>query len=81
MRDKRLRRGHDHISALWAAIQETKRVDWTLKSGITPDTISWRGWLREAEKNINNRDWDPIAAKDRWMETTFDTPGIDEDVK
>lgn len=55
--------------------------NWTIKTGITPNTKNWRGWLREAKESITNRDWHPIAAKDRWMDTTFATPGIDENAK
>lgn len=49
------------------AIRATKDIEWVQKGGFAPNTSAWGEWLEEAKANLDNKDWDPVAAKDRIM--------------
>ena len=49
---------------MWYAIRETKKIGWVSRGGAAPKTSKWDEWLREAEKNVENRGWNAVAKKD-----------------
>lgn len=57
----------NYTEALWLAIHATGEVDWVEKGGLAPSTKYWKGWLNEAKSHSMDKDWDAVAAKDRWM--------------
>ncbi|KAJ5546134.1 hypothetical protein N7494_003719 [Penicillium frequentans] len=58
----------NYTVAMWKAIQTTGNVRWVKKAGFAPATKKWNGWLKEAKENCTNKEWDPEAARDRWMQ-------------
>lgn len=52
----------DYTKAFWHAILLTQSTLWPNVSGALPRTEEWRVWLREAEHNKGNPNWDCEAA-------------------
>ncbi|KAJ5663908.1 hypothetical protein N7507_004639 [Penicillium longicatenatum] len=55
---------------LWFAIQATQAIEWVTISGAAPKTAEWEKWLKLAEVNCKNKDWDAIGEKNRLMGET-----------
>lgn len=55
-----------YTRSLWYAIQATKEVNLTT-SGAAPRTPAWEEWLKLANANCGNQDWNAVAEKDRLM--------------
>ena len=54
--------------SLWYAIQVTKQTEWVAISRAAPKTEAWDKWLKMAQENCNNREWDAVGEKNKLME-------------
>ncbi|OXV07580.1 hypothetical protein Egran_04655 [Elaphomyces granulatus] len=54
--------------SLWFAIQVTKETEWVSISKAAPKTDAWDKWLRMAQENCDNPDWDAVGEKNKLME-------------
>ncbi|KAF9889134.1 hypothetical protein FE257_007623 [Aspergillus nanangensis] len=57
----------NYTEVLWRAIRDTGEIKWVKKGDLAPATKYWKGWLKEAQDNCKNENWDAVAAKNRWM--------------
>ncbi|GKZ19397.1 hypothetical protein AbraIFM66951_011007 [Aspergillus brasiliensis] len=72
---KRLGRAYgpesSYTAALWRAIRETGQVEWVRKAYFVSGTDPGEAWLKEANNNIMDENWDPERARDRLMAAAY----------
>lgn len=56
-----------YTQTLWSAIHTTKETDWVRNGKLAPSGEAWEQWLKEAQDNCANGNWDAVGAKDRLM--------------
>ena len=67
--------------SMWYAILATGTTKWVAVSETAPKTDAWEKWTKLAEENLENEEWDAVAAKNTLMEEFVHTAKFDDDTR
>ncbi|EYE95583.1 uncharacterized protein EURHEDRAFT_411861 [Aspergillus ruber CBS 135680] len=67
--DRVITENASYTQTLWHAIKETGSVEWVKRGGAAPNTGFWEEWLKLAQKNVDekNFEWDAVGVKNELM--------------